>query len=77
MARQSSAKAQGKRVSLGYRHSVTVVHQNGAMVTTVRAKDAIAVWSNKAQNGPTVRVDNSGPGIRFFDGKVVKSSLTL
>ena len=73
MARKTSKSPK----ALDYKHEVTVVHQGGACVTTVRAKDAIAVWSNRKQNGPTVRVDNTGKGIRFTNGKVVRSSLTL
>lgn len=74
MARKSSKSSKVR--SLNYRHEVTVVHGGGRAVTTVRGTSAMAVWSNKRQNGPTVRVDHAQT-FRFENGQVVKSSLTI
>lgn len=71
MARKSSNKVR----ALHYKHSVEVVARGGRFRATVSATDQIAVWSNRRQNGPTVRAD--GVTHRFPDAQVVKSSVTF
>jgi hypothetical protein len=75
VSKRSSKSSKAQVRALNYRHEVKVVHAKGALTTTVRATSAIAVWSNKRQNGPTVRI-NHAETFRFNDGQVVSSSIT-
>jgi hypothetical protein len=59
----------GRFVPLNYRHSVTVTHDSGRASTTIQGTDSLNVWTNKRQNGPTVRVDHTTTH-RFTNGSV-------
>lgn len=62
--------------TLNYRHTVTVTHAGGRAVTTVSALDSLNTWTNKRQNGPTVRVDHKET-LRFKNGQITGRTDTV
>jgi hypothetical protein len=59
---------------LDYRYAVEVTSLNGRSVTVVRGLTSLNTWTNKRQNGVTVRVDHDTT-LRFENSRITARSL--
>lgn len=58
---------------LNYRHAVEVSSLDGRQVSVIRGTHSLNTWTNRRQNGVTVRVDHSQT-IRFENATITARS---